>query len=334
MNFSEPLLTRITSEALGAEVEISVLFPPKFDRETLPLIINLHGGGDDRRSLADSKPLYDGLITSGQLPRAVLASFSAGLSFYTGGYEAFIVDEYPSFLHREFGVSLDPKDTAITGVSMGGYGSLKVAFKHPDRFCAVAALEPGVLPHLNYQTELSAENWWSKDTIDVGAWGDPVDVERWQADNPANVVIDNAELIRRSGLAIYLECGDEDLLNLHWGTEFLHRTLWDQQIPHEYRLVRWADHLGPSIPERILDAHSFLSKGLTGGRRAPRDIPLTEAEAAYAADFANGIQPDEKAVPVYDPLGERAPAVLRAMFGLSLARAEKMIAGSPKFKRF
>ncbi|MBT6265194.1 MAG: hypothetical protein HOI91_10790 [Halieaceae bacterium] len=334
MNFQEPLLTSIPSEALGEEVEISVLFPPDFDGETLPLIINLHGGGDDRDSLAYVKPMYDDLMTSGQLPRAVIASFSAGLSYYAGGYEAFIVDEFPSFLHREFGVSLEPKDTAITGVSMGGYGALKIAFKHPERFGSVAAIAPAVLPYLDYPTELSADNWATRDTIDPAVWGDPVDAKRWRADNPANVVIDSAERIRSSGLAVYLECGDEDLLNLHWGTEFLHRTLWDQQIAHEYRLVRWGDHLGPSFPERMQDTNNFLAKGLTGGRHAPRDIPLTEAEAAFAADFANGILPAEDALLAFDPLGERAPAVLRAMFGESLTRAEKILAASPKFKRF
>ena len=334
MNFKEPLFTHVRSEALDAEVEVSVLFPHRFEGETLPLIINLHGGGDDRRSLAGSKPMYDDLMVSGALPRAVVASFSAGLSFYTGGYETFIVDEYPAFLNREFGVSLRPGDTAITGVSMGGFGSLKVALKHPDRFGVVAALEPGVLPHTSYQSQLSADNWWSKDTIELGAWGEPVDEEQWQADNPANIALENAERIRDSGIAIYLECGDEDLLNLHWGTEFLHRVLWDQQIPHEYRLVRWADHLGPSIPERLIDAHSFLAKGLTGGRLAPRDIALTDEEAAYAADFVNGVEFDEHAAPVYDPLSERGPAVLQAMFAPSLSRAEQMIAASPKFKRF
>ena len=334
MDFDTPLLTNISSESLGTEVEISVLFPPRFDGETLPLILNLHGGGDDRRSLVESKPIYDALMLSGDLPRAVVASFSAGLSFYSGGYEAFIVEEYPEFLHREFGVSLLPADTAVTGVSMGGFGSLKVAFKFPERFGVVAALEPGVLPHVSYQTELSADNWWSKDTIDLGVWGDPVDVEQWQADNPASIVLENADRIRDSGMSIYLECGDEDLLNLHWGTEFLHRTLWDQQISHEYRLVRWADHLGPSMPDRMLDSNRFLAKGLTGGRLAPRNIELTEEETSYAADFANGAEIDETSDPVYDPLGVRAPAILQAMFGPSLARADKVIEASPKFKRF
>ena len=84
----------------------------------------------------------------------------------------------------------------------------------------------------------------------------------------------------------------------------------------------------------MLDTNNFLAKGLTGGRHAPRDIPLTEAEAAFAADFVNGIQPIEDAALVFDPLGKRASAVLRAMFGPSLAGAEKVIAASPKFKRF
>ena len=64
MDFDTPLLTNISSESLGTEVEISVLFPPRFDGETLPLILNLHGGGDDRRSLVESKPIYDSLMLS------------------------------------------------------------------------------------------------------------------------------------------------------------------------------------------------------------------------------------------------------------------------------
>ena len=68
--------------------------------------------------------------------------------------------------------------------------------------------------------------------------------------------------------------------------------------------------------------------------RDRRDIVLTDAEAAYAEDFVNGVEPDDSAVPAYDPLSDRAPAVLQAMFAPSLSSADELIAASPKFKRF
>ena len=62
---------------------------------------------------------------------------------------------------------------------------------------------------------------------------------------------------------------------------FLHRTLWDLQIPHEYRLVRWGDHVGVSMADRLMNVMGFVGASLRGGRAEPRDIPLNEAERAY-----------------------------------------------------
>jgi len=36
----------------------------------------------------------------------------------------------------------------MTGISMGGYGTLKIAFKHPERFLAIAPMEPVIEPSL------------------------------------------------------------------------------------------------------------------------------------------------------------------------------------------
>ena len=109
--------------------------------------------------------------------------------------------------------------------------------------------------------------------------------------------MDNAEDIRRSGLDIYLEVGDEDLLNLQDGAEFLHRILWDQDIPHEYHQVRWADHGGPSVNERLAEALCFLHASFTGSRKQRRNVDLNEAERAFVEYVQSGGPAAGKPVP-------------------------------------
>ncbi len=43
-----------------------------------------------------------------------------------------------------FRVSRRPEDTFVAGLSMGGYGALKWALHHPERFAAVASLSGAV----------------------------------------------------------------------------------------------------------------------------------------------------------------------------------------------
>ena len=72
------------------------------------------------------------------------------------------------------------------------------------------------------------------------------DADLFAANNPANRAIRSAGRIREPDLAIYIEAGDDDFINVHDGAEFLHRVLWDLDISHEYRLTRGADHGGPT----------------------------------------------------------------------------------------
>ena len=50
------------------------------------------------------------------------------------------------------------------------------------------------------------------------------------------------------------------MLYLHEGTEFLHRILFDAGVGHEYRLVRGAEHVGPSLYPRLADAIGFIGR--------------------------------------------------------------------------
>lgn len=66
-------------------------------------------------------------------------------SFYTDmemgpAYFTYIADELPRLCGEMFGISTRREDTFAAGLSMGGYGALKVAMNRPERFGACAGL--------------------------------------------------------------------------------------------------------------------------------------------------------------------------------------------------
>jgi S-formylglutathione hydrolase len=61
----------------------------------------------------------------------------------------------------------------------------------------------------------------------IGPTRDP---SPWESNNPANRARANAQQIRDSGLAIYLDAAERDFLNAYDGAEFLHRELWDLDL--------------------------------------------------------------------------------------------------------
>jgi S-formylglutathione hydrolase FrmB len=70
---------------------------------------------------------------------------AVGRSFYANEahghrYWDYVSEELPTIVSDFFRVSTRPEDTFVAGLSMGGYGAMKLALTHPDRFAAVASL--------------------------------------------------------------------------------------------------------------------------------------------------------------------------------------------------
>ena len=319
MTHSRVEVAEIAVNFAALRVPYAVILPTGYENGgPYPLCLMLHGGGGSRQNLIDSKPLYDQWWDACQIPPMVLASASTDpLSFYfdhpDGSYrwEGFIADDFLGHRRANYKIRDDRGSTVITGASMGGYGSLKVAFARPDRFAAVAALEPALEPALR-AADLGARNRFSfpKTGSAQELVGDNRDPTLFESNNPANRAIGNAALIRQSSLAIYLEVGDEDTLNLHDGTEFLHRVLWDLDIPHEYHLVRWADHVGPSLEPRLGEAMRWLGSVLTMPSISAT-AEVTPAEHAWLAWVENGFKGEPPAV---DVRSEAMVRILRAQF--------------------
>ncbi len=274
---AELVAGEVTSKLVPSPVLYYALLPPGWQRdgEPLPLVLNLHGGGGDREVLRRQQPTLEKMWAAGELRAMVIVTPSVtARGFYldrrdgSEHWETFIIQELLAHLRERFGVRQDRAGTLITGISMGGMGSLRLAFKYPELFGAVAGMEPGIEPILAWSAMQSKHRFWRADQLLLAAYGRKVDgrltidEEHWAANNPATIATRDAARIRDSGLWIFLDAGDQDMFWLYEGTEFLHQVLWNQKIRHEYRLYRGADHVGATLGERTRQAYMFLDRSL------------------------------------------------------------------------
>ena len=123
--------------------------------ERYPVLYLLHGYGADRFQWLDSGRIAearDGLIAAGRLPPVIAVMPEGGNSWYVdsaafggpGDYETAIVRDLVAEVDRSFRTEAKPGARAIAGLSMGGFGALRLAFRHPEVFGAVAAMSPAI----------------------------------------------------------------------------------------------------------------------------------------------------------------------------------------------
>ena len=262
----------LASDLVSSPVEYYALLPPGYDSSTAyPLLLALHGGGGSRNRLAEQQALIENLWSSGDIPPMVVVTPSAGRSLYmdyrdgSERWERFLIEEFLPHLRERFHLLDDRRHTLVAGTSMGGMGALRLAFKRPDLFGAVAALEPGIAPVLDWTDIRPKHRFWRSDRLFVQVYGidGTVDRDYWNANNPATIVTRDADRLRDSGLRIFVDAGDQDMFWLYEGAEFLHRVLWDARIRHEYRLYYGADHVGASLAPRAKAMYRFLAATLT-----------------------------------------------------------------------
>jgi len=121
---------------------------------------------------------------------------------------------------------------------MGGFGALKIAFKHRNLYSAAAAHSPIVFladpAQMSDQTKNSGRFDWFTRMI-TPMFGNPVDVERWRANNP----LDLAKTASLSGLRIYFDYGTADRYNQSIGLgqalKALDAILTERQVAHTFK---------------------------------------------------------------------------------------------------
>ena len=197
------------------------------------------------------------------LPDVVAVTPSVHRSFYmdyrdgSQKWETLLTGPFLEHLRKTYKVAGKPY---LFGISMGGMGALRMGFKYPERYAAVAALEPGIDPALKWSEVQPRHRFWRSEQLMETIFGKPFDAAYWEANNPATIANNDAERLRAAGLPVYLDCGDEDAFGLHEAAEFLHQVLWKKGVRHEYHLVYGADHGGRTIEPRSREGLEFLKR--------------------------------------------------------------------------
>jgi hypothetical protein len=157
---------------------------------------------------------------------------------------------------------------------MGGYGALKLAFARPHAFAAVAAVSPMVEPSAEAEPVPARNRYFYLPEFPQALLGPARDAALYRSDHPAARASARQTALRESSLAIYIDAAGDDCFHAHDGAEFLHRVLWQLDVPHEYLLRRNADHVGPDLPERLLAAFRWVARNLQPPAALPEPTPL------------------------------------------------------------
>ena len=139
----------IRSSVLGKGCNVNVLIPQHYEadgitpggRQTYKVLYLLHGLSDDysswmrRTSIERYLGNLDVVAVMPDVDRSFYTDMKYGLKYWT-----FISEELPALISQMFPVSTRREDTFVAGFSMGGYGALKLALNHPEKFAAAGAM--------------------------------------------------------------------------------------------------------------------------------------------------------------------------------------------------
>lgn len=239
------------SDALGVTKHLVVYLPPSYGAQPgrrYPVAYYLHGlfGSEtDWLSKGGIDAVADSLIAAG-MPELIIVMPDGDDGWYTTWeqqvplatcadtlhveaperycvrherYDDYVAHDVVGWVDAHYRTLADRAHRGIGGLSMGGYGAIALALKHPDLFAA-AASHSGVVSALYVGPHPFAAPARYATTIDTLAalkasfldrmkmfWG--TDVAAWRANDPAVL----AERLTRSGgpvPALYLDCGSSD----------------------------------------------------------------------------------------------------------------------------
>jgi len=256
----------IQSKVLGKNVNYTVYLPADYStsQRTYPVVYLLHGFTDDNTGwlqFGEINRYADKAIADGIIPPMIIVMPNGDSSFYINSYdgkenyEDFFVNEFMPAVEKEFRIKAEKKYRGVAGLSMGGYGTLIYALKHPDLFAAAAPFSAAVwdddaissMPDANYDVVIGK-------LFGKGLKGKSRLTKTWYDNAILKIVADkSADELKK--VRYWIDCGDDDFLIK--GNCLLHIALTEKKVPHEFR-VRDGAHNWTYWRTGITDALQFI----------------------------------------------------------------------------
>ena len=211
----------IASRLLGRAVPYQFWSPT--GQPGLPLVIFLHGLYDRPGRFVEQGALraVAERIEAGTLAPLALAFPDAGTSFYVDApagepYERFLLEEFLPQVEKEHAVGAAAERRVLLGLSMGGYGALKIALRHPQRFAGALAFSPMLvsLEQIRASEASGGGGSWSLRSLQR-VFGSPIDAELYRANDPLTLAAQAAA----AGPFLYVAAGSADRYGFQRGAQ-------------------------------------------------------------------------------------------------------------------
>ncbi len=273
----------IETDAFAAPTKLHVLLPTGYDADRArrwPVTYFMAG---TMNSYSTFVQLLPGEELTRSYPSIVVAPDAKSgywSDWYNGGalgppkYETFVIEQLIPLIDAHF--RTDPDRRAIFGISMGGYGAMMLAARHPDRFVAAASLSGAVDSNLPYlSAALSLSSTFDGAPVDA-IYGPRASQEvRWRGHNPADL----ADNLRGMDLQVRTANGTlnpaigEQLLSadflscvveagVYAGSVSLHETLGRLGIEHAWRDYGAGCHSLPNFTREVRDTLAVFERVL------------------------------------------------------------------------
>ena len=177
---------------------------------------------------------------------------SAENSFYLNGlstghaFQTLVGEELVDYVRKTFRLAMNPEDTCIAGLSMGGFGALHTGLAYPRTFSKIGAMSSAFIVHEVAKMQPGHGNDVANYDFYRECFGEPSLVE--ESDNNPETLVRKLKAAGEKIPEIYLACGTEDFLIEN--NREMHRFLEAEGVPHEYHeapgthdMVFWTEHI-------------------------------------------------------------------------------------------
>ena len=238
----------ISSKILKYAVHYCVYLPASYDAgakanppQRYPVLYFLHGLGDNEQTLFNSGgwTLLDDLRKQHKLGEFLIVAPEGRRSFYINSadgsvrYSDFFLQEFMPQIEAKYRVKKGRSNRGISGISMGGYGAIRIAFAHPELFSSVSAQSAALITESPQELDTAARSGAPLGKVLAAVFGSPIDVRHWNENNPFVLAKKNAAALRN--VAIYFNCGHDDNYGFEKGAAALDDQLKKEGVKHEYR---------------------------------------------------------------------------------------------------
>lgn len=279
-----------SSKAINTTVTYDILLPREYNdnkEKRYPVVYCLHGYGDDNTSWNGHYMACEAKITSlennGLEP--MIYVFPNGWKTYwcdrydgTFPYMTMLATELVPLIDATYRTIADRGHRAITGYSMGGFGAMVTAMKHPELFSMSAPLSMSFRTDEQYMTE-SQDGWnnqWGKVFGGVGQTGEGRITDYYKAHCPLHqFTAENRD--KYSSVHWFLTCGDDEQ-QLLFANDDLHVMMRDNGYEHEYRVGNGGHTTSywKTALEEILPWFSALMAGETTWQKTIREVDVPQ----------------------------------------------------------